>query len=152
MSDDETKQVKYLTHQYPIWRDQADYLLMADVEGDMEQLWARKLTETTFMICCIPFFIYDVALGDTVEAIDDQVTRVVERSGRYVFRIMFANESLHEMIRVVQGLASRGAQVERSSLHMLAIDAPNAVIATDIRSWLEELHSAGLLEYETGWL
>ena len=28
-----------------------------------EQLWARRLDEERFEVCCIPFFAYDVALG-----------------------------------------------------------------------------------------
>ena len=87
MSQDEESSPRYLTHSEPIWRDQANYLLMAEIDGDLEQLWVRKITETTFMICCVPLFIYNVALGDIVEAVDNQVTRVVEPSGRYVLRV-----------------------------------------------------------------
>ena len=47
-----------------------------------EQLWARRVDDEHHEICCIPFFVYDLALGDTVEVdADHLVTRVVEPSG-----------------------------------------------------------------------
>ena len=41
-----------------------------------------------FEVCCIPFFLYDVSLGDVVATNPDYVLdRVVRASGRYTFRV-----------------------------------------------------------------
>ncbi len=152
MSDDGDEKPRYLTHQDPIWRDKANYILMAHVEDDLEQLWTQEISESTFMICCIPFFIYDVALGDIVEAVNNRVTRVIERSGRYVFRVWLSPEGELEIVKIVQRLYEHGALVERSSRRMFAIDASNEAVATEIRQVLEKMQAEGLFEYETGWL
>ncbi len=48
--------------------------------------------ETEFTICCIPFFVYDIALGDTVGTDDSSTVRkVVKRSGRHVARVWFGD-------------------------------------------------------------
>jgi hypothetical protein len=39
---------------------------LAEEDRD-EQLWARQVGDRRFEICCIPFFVYDMALGDVVE-------------------------------------------------------------------------------------
>ncbi len=152
MSPDEESKPSYLTHSEPIWRDQANYILMAEIDGDLEQLWAREITETTFMICCVPLFIYNVALGDIVEAINNRVTRVVEPSGRYVFRVWLPEKDKTLMNRIREGVVQRGGFWEHSSDQLLGVDAPDAAVATEVRAWLEELQAGGLIEYETGWL
>jgi hypothetical protein len=41
-------------------------------------LWARQVGDRRFEICCIPFFLYDVALGDVVETDENySLVRVV---------------------------------------------------------------------------
>lgn len=47
-------------HNEPAWRDRANFVIAADIAGspdkrEWEQLWARKLSDTRFEICCIPF-------------------------------------------------------------------------------------------------
>ncbi len=153
MSEDEVLKPRYLTHSEPIWRDKANYLLMADIDGDLEQLWAREIGDGKFMICCVPLFVYDIALGDIVEADDDdQVTRVIERSGRYGFRIWLSDAGQLAINEILDELSGLGAFIERSSNQLYAIDAPDAVVATDVRRVLERMQSEGLFEYETGWL
>ena len=85
---------RFATHPNPIERPTPSFMLRApldDVEGDhnFEQLWTRRLDEDLFEICCIPFFAYDLALGDVVRAAaEDGLIRSVERrSGNGVVRI-----------------------------------------------------------------
>jgi hypothetical protein len=104
------------------------------------------------MICCVPLFIYNVALGDIVEAVDNQVTRVVEPSGRYVLRVWLPEKDKALMNRIRVGVVQRGGFWEHSSDQLLGVDAPDAAVATEVRAWLEELQAEGLIEYETGWL
>lgn len=63
-----------------------------DIGGgdNYEQLWTKRVGEDRFEICCIPFFVYDLALGDVVraDARTGYVIRSVEqRSGNGVVRI-----------------------------------------------------------------
>ena len=59
--------------------------------GDsFEQLWTERVGDDRFELCCIPFFAYDMALGDVVRA--DAATgyviqSVVQRSGNGVVRV-----------------------------------------------------------------
>lgn len=87
-------------HQRPVWRDRANFIIGAELTGTSdaksEQLWAKQLSDDTFEICCIPFFVYEVALGDVVQTAPAggrryMVEKVVRPSGRFVFRVWFGD-------------------------------------------------------------
>lgn len=64
-------------------------------------------------MCCIPFALYDVALGDVVRARPEDtrkyvVKEVVKSSGRYVFRVWFG-ESFQPRGDIAHGLEVLGA-------------------------------------------
>ncbi len=98
------------THRAPVWRDRADFIVLVDLTdyelpGKWEQLWARRLGEREFELCCIPFFADGMTLGDVVEALPApwRVQRVVRKSGRHLLRAAFASrtdppEELHEQL------------------------------------------------------
>lgn len=76
-----TKQIA--THDNPVWRSKANFLIAADLsenglEGASEQLWARREADNEFIICCIPFFTYGISLGDHVATFMDE-------SRKYIF-------------------------------------------------------------------
>ncbi|MBI9114878.1 DUF4265 domain-containing protein [Sanguibacter suaedae] len=57
-------------------------------EGDnLEQLWTKRVGDDLLELCCIPFFAYDLALGNVVRA---------EASSGYV--IDGAHRKLHELL------------------------------------------------------
>jgi hypothetical protein len=60
---------RFSTHKEPVWRGRANFIINAKLpeDGRFEQLWVRKVAEDAFELCCIPFFLYDVALGDVVQ-------------------------------------------------------------------------------------
>ena len=119
-------------------------------EGRTEQLWARQVDETQFEICCIPFFLYDVALGDVVETDDRyELIRVVEPSGRFVFRVWFG-ETFHPRDEIIDELAALGAVMERSSTNLVAVDAADASQAQVVADYLQSQHNQGRLVFETG--
>jgi hypothetical protein len=94
-------------HPNPVWRDRANFLIKArlpvlqsqDVPSkEWEQIWCRQIAENQFEVCCIPFFLYDLALGDVVETgLEGEnryvVQRVVNPSGRCCFRVWFGKSS-----------------------------------------------------------
>jgi hypothetical protein len=139
-------------HEAPVWRDQANFIIGAPLpeEGRAEQLWARQLGYERFEICCIPFFVYDLALGDVVETdANHDIARVIERSGRFVFRVWFG-EAFHPRQGVADELAELGALLEWSSPNLLAVDAADEAHAQVIVHYLAEQERAGRLMYETG--
>ncbi|HET8940921.1 MAG TPA: DUF4265 domain-containing protein [Rudaea sp.] len=147
------KIVREAVHQAPAWRKQSNFIIAAKVsgnEGKTEQLWARKINEHLFEICCIPFFIYNLALGDVVETDADYIVqRVVKQSGRYVFRAWFG-ESNYPSDSIAEDLAQIGATIEWSSPNLLAVDATDEKHAQQIADFLAERQRAGHLMYETG--
>jgi len=78
-----------------------------DIEGsqNFEQLWSKQLDQNLFEICCVPFFAYDLALGDVVRADQDTgyvIQSVQNRSGNGVARV--AIKSADDVARVHQRL------------------------------------------------
>jgi hypothetical protein len=147
------------THRDPVWRDRADFAFDAKLPDEdsarrFEQLWARELGDGEFEICCIPFFVYDLALADRVVAVSDAsgryfLDRVVYRSGRYVFRVWFggSDTSLDRYVRDLEGL---GALMEWGSPELLAVDARDEVMAQRVADYLQGRENAGELAFETG--
>lgn len=142
-------------HVDPIWRERANFIIATSIEPgdtiiDTEQLWARRIDECHFELCCIPFFAYDLALGDVVE-VDEHymVKRVTRPSGRYVFRVHL-NRDRSGVADVMEGLESRGALVEWSSPGLFAVDGDDLPAAQAIADYLIHLEGRGVLVYETG--
>jgi hypothetical protein len=147
---------KFSTHDKPAWRERADFIINAKLpeEGRFEQLWTRKISDETFELCCIPFFLYDVALGDIVQTEDSDgrrylLAKVVKPSGHYVFRAHFARSG-PSPDEVVERLTELGVQMEWSSPTLLAIDARNLDHAQQIADFLRAQADQGQLIYETG--
>jgi hypothetical protein len=142
-------------HSAPVWRERADFIINAALPepGRFEQLWTRRRADDRFKICCIPFFLYDVALGDIVETRPDGerkylLSRVVEPSGRYVFRV---RPDLPDVGTAVAGeLEALGALLEWSSPSLLAVDAVDLAHAQPIADLLAQREARGELIYETG--
>jgi hypothetical protein len=143
-------------HRDPIWRDRADFIIAIDIDpGDTgivtEQLWAKKLSNGHFELCCIPFFAYDLALGDVVAVSEDYLVQdVIEPSGRYVFRVHILESSLAIHDEILSDLTERDALVERSSPKMFAVDARDTTHAQEIADYLRDQESQHRLVYETG--
>jgi hypothetical protein len=148
----------FVVHPSPARRDRADFIIRADIreEGSprrFEQLWARQLDDTHFELCCIPFFVYDLALGDEVETDAEQyvIERVVKRSGGYTFRAWFGDsgdgDARDEVVEALRGL---GSEFEWYSENLLAINASDDQRAQEIADFLLERERLGELTYETG--
>lgn len=147
------------THRDPVWRHRSDFIIAADISSyspsaTFEQLWAKKVADDTFEICCIPFFIYDLALGDVVKTAPTKgrryiVEKVVRPSGRSVFRVWFG-DSFQPREEIASELAGLGALLEWSSLNLLAVDAADDVMAGAVADFLQTREDAGHLMYETG--
>jgi Domain of unknown function (DUF4265) len=154
-----TEAKEFVVHQDPVWRERSNFVINAELpEKDrprrFEQLYARRVGDDRFEVCCIPFALYDVALGDIVVTAPKGdrkyvVREVVNPSGRYVFRVWFG-ESFHPRDEVAQELKALGSLTEWSSRNLLAVDAVDLEHAQMVADFLAESEKAGRLVYETG--
>lgn len=147
--------VREATHQEPVWRDRANFVIATQIDPgetgiSTEQLWARQIDEQHYELCCIPFFAYDLALGDVVEVdASFMVKRVTKPSGHFVFRVYFGRSD-YPREEIVGRLTVLGGSLEWSSANLLAVDAPGPAGAQSIADYLQEQEDRGRLMYETG--
>jgi hypothetical protein len=144
---------KDVIHPEPVWRERADFIIGAPLpeEGRVEQLWARRIEDDhLFEICCIPFFVFDLALGDLVETdASYDIVGVVQHSGRFVFRV-WLGDSFQPRQEIADELSDLGALIEWSSANLLAVDADGISHAQTVADFLAEREGEGRLNYETG--
>ncbi len=154
-----TEAEQYALHENPVWRERANFILHAAIDGGrsgkkFEQLWAHRVADNEFELCCIPFFAYDLALGDVVSTAPRDgktyvVDRVVRPSGRYTFRVWFG-DSFHPRDEVEAELVAMGAMCEWSSRNLLAVAATDAAHAQRVADYLAAGEDAKRFVYETG--
>jgi hypothetical protein len=152
---------EFVVHEEPVWRDRANFIVNAELrESDspkrFEQLWTRQVGDDQFEVCCVPFFLYDIALGDIVRTAPRGerryvVERVIRPSGRYVFRVWLGlGESFVPRETIAEALRELGALTEWSSVNLLAVDAENAEQAQAVADYLDAREKSGELMFETG--
>jgi hypothetical protein len=149
----------FATHPEPVWRDKANFVINmelppSDSSKQFEQLWSRQVGDDEFEVCCIPFFVYDLALGDVVRTAPKGgrrciVDRVVKPSGRYTFRVWFG-KSFHPRDELVEDIQKLGSLIEWSSRNMVAVDAVDAEQAQRVADFLSDREQRQQLIYETG--
>lgn len=147
--------IREAAHRDPVWRDRSNFIIAVSIEPgatgiSTEQLWARRVDARHYQLCCIPFFAYDLALGDVVE-VDSNflVNRVSSPSGRYVFRFYF-HRTTNRRDEAVERLVELDALVEWSSATLLAVDASDLAHAQMVAGFLQEREALGQLMFETG--
>jgi hypothetical protein len=147
------------THVAPAWGRKANFLIRADLAGygmpnRSEQLWARKVGERLFEVCCLPFFTYGITLGDTVETNDQfTVQRVLNKSGHKTLRVALANKDrlpeLHELHEHIHGwLDSNEFLYEWYASGYLAVDVTSVTQQGLLVQFLQGLAAGGDLYYE----
>lgn len=142
-------------HQSPIWRDRANFVFAAhlgtkDGKNEWEQLWGQKKGPQRFVLCCIPFFVQDIALGDEVETDADFVLqRVIRHSGQVTFRVWFVAQDAAIRDKLIREIETMRPLMEWSSENLLALSAPEAE-ALRLADHLHSREQQGLLQYETG--
>ncbi len=156
MSDDEI-----VLHLNPVWRDRANFIIHAKIEPNkpgktLEQLWTKQLSDRVFEICCIPFFVYDLALGDQIDTAADEekqyiLRTVIKQSGHYTFRAWFGRSDVpdarEEVLRKVSEL---GCLYEWYSHNLVGMDAADSQTAQQLADFLHVMEVSKKLVYETG--
>lgn len=143
-------------HLHPIWRNIANYRLVMKIDDSehLEELWAKQRSDELFQVCCIPFFVYDVNLGDIIKIVPSQgknlVLGVSEPSGHHTFRVVLTSMAPIVKDKVLQAVEEFGCQSEWFDERLMSIDAPNDETANSLARWLETNHARGGFDYETG--
>lgn len=144
-------------HANPVWRDKANFIIAVylgerDGRSEWEQLWAHRLGQSRFSICCIPFFAFDLALGDEVETDDGYlVQKVIKASGQFTFRVWFGDSMLQQVKNeLVKYMESQDVEMEWSSENLLALSACDAEQAQRVADYMQIEQDRGRLSYETG--
>ncbi len=142
-------------HENPVWRDKANYIIrvyLEDVDGrsQWEQLWVKKIDERKYIICCIPFFAFDLALGDEVETDENSVVqKVTKPSNSHCFRVWFGNaKSINTKDMIVKELEGMCSFIEWSSENFLAVSVEENS-AKKVADYLYFNENEERLNYET---
>jgi hypothetical protein len=151
----EEEEIAY--HEDPVWREHANFMIHARLPEEdrpkrFEQLWTRRLADNRFEICCIPFLVFGLALGDVVvtsprEDFQYVVDKVIARSGRYVFRVQFS-PSFHPRDEIAAGLEALGSLIEWPSRNMLVVDAADGEHTRAVVDFLMKHEMEGHLAYQ----
>lgn len=104
-----------------------------------ESMWARRLPDGTFEIDNIPFYSYDVAVGDIVKAqeVDGELffSERVRDSGNSVIRMLIYNRD--ELDKVRSELRALGCDSEGDGV-VLAVNVPAEVAYAPILQFLTD--------------
>lgn len=143
-------------HLNAAWRDRANYLLHVKLENpegknEWEQLWAKELDQNRYEICCIPFFAYNLALGDIVCANAQNIIKsVILPSGKVIFRVWFKTQDDSKRSEVVRSLPVDGSTFESYSEDLFGIAVDEHDSAQKLVHILWNHEQAGSIVYETG--
>lgn len=133
-------------HPQPVWRDRSDFVIgvALDEPGETEQLWARRLGDREFELCCVPLFAYGLALGDVVETDASwNVAGVRRASGRLAYRLWLKDYS-GSAEQLLDELRSLGGLIEPYSANLVGVDASSTDIGQEIVGVFERLAPHGL--------
>lgn len=150
-------------HSEPAWQDRANFLIFADLAdhdmpGRMEQLWAQQMDRDEFVLCCIPFFTYGLALGDRVKTSprggrEYVISERLHSSGRITYRCWFGDlaPATRDKARLdaVVLCQREGWLFEWSSTNLLAVDIPSALQQSRFATAFAPLLAQGVT-YERG--
>lgn len=146
------------THDEPAARSRTNYILRLSLAADglpgrYEQVWTRTEDKVNFELCCIPFFTYDLSLGDVVRVTtDDGEYEMVSKAGHRTIRFAIQGEKLqhegHESLHA--SIASAGCLAEfYGHMHGYgAIDIVDERQSESVRALLSPLAEQGLLMWE----
>jgi hypothetical protein len=122
----------------------------ADGVMEIESAWAVPV-DNGYQIDNVLFYAKELAHNDIVSAEPDEggmlrFTGLVSASGHSTVRLWFANES--DVAQVRDALRGMGCTSELDLPRLVAIDIPPSVQYEQVRTYLSQQESAGILEYE----
>lgn len=143
----------FVVHDNPARRADANYVARIDLErfgfeGEVEQVWLRRLDGDLAELCCIPFVAYGLALNDVVRISPDgsHATDLVTASGHRALRILIAPEHAPGPLEAV--LAASGLAHEWRGGRHVAIDVPPEAQPAELGEFVVGAAAAGHLHWE----
>lgn len=144
----------------PVWREKANFIIGAVVpslknnpkEKVWEQLWARKIDNDHYEICCIPMFAYGLALGDVVE-IDQRlmIINISQKSGRVTIRVWLKEQTPQEIREeLTDKILGLGCLLEWYSQHLLGVDSDSHIKTQSLIKLLDIYQKEECIEFEYG--
>lgn len=124
---------------------------------ETESLWAKIVSEGRFRIDNIPFYVYDISLGDTVsgDPDDDRIAfcQVLKRGGHSTYRVLLTDDAGFEsesLAGIWPELENLGCSYEVAKRRWIAIDVPPATDVFAVCRILEAGESSGVWTFEEG--
>ncbi|MFD4941402.1 DUF4265 domain-containing protein [Streptomyces sp. NPDC058239] len=154
-----SSQVSFIVHDEPVIRPDQAYIAVADLApfgfpGQMEQIWLRPLGDKKYEVCCLPFRVYGLAMGDVVslDAEARNVNGIVRHSGNRVFRIFFPHSiPLERFISakesVISAICDADLQAEWSGDRHVAINIPVGGSVARVWEVVRELEGVAVWEW-----
>jgi hypothetical protein len=116
-----------------------------------ERLWANRLSDGSYEIDNLPFYVRDISLGDRVSAVERDgelhFDKLLLRSRNSIVRVRVRNLEQVELIR--QELRGIGVESELSDLPgLFAALLPSDVDVQKVLEFLDERERAGQISFE----
>lgn len=110
----------------------------------------KEVGQLQFLICCIPFFVRGIELGDIVQTDQDYVVQsVINRSGQVGFRAWLSKLDAEVRMSTIHDLEGMNLVMEWSPENLLALSVEES-LAQSVADQLQALEDRALLQYETG--
>lgn len=124
---------------------------------DGESFWAQPLGNDLYELRNVPFAAYGLNYLDVVHATSDsnprhkpEIDRVVRRSGRTTFRLLFlGTPSPQQQHKFLAPLRALGISGERGGKFFYAMDVSPQIDQTNVLRHLDALRDAGVVLYES---
>lgn len=118
---------------------------------EYESVWGARIRGMIYKIDSIPFFTYEVSLGDEIAVLyGDSEYRYLESvriSSNSLVRVLCFKETNQAEIRA--SLSSIGCDTEwLGQFRIISVNIPEAVKIDVVRETLDRFEEQGLLEYE----
>lgn len=144
-----------LAHPRAVWGSRSDAAVAVTVPGEpgvLELLAVRRVAAGRYEVCCLPFLLYEICLGDVVD-VDEatrEITATVTDAGRFLFRVhTFRSRGGLKARDVASQVSSLGFAFEIHGRDLVAVDA-DASRGQELADFLEAGEVRGDWEYETG--
>ena len=125
----------------------------------VESFWVKKIRGRQYEVCTIPFFAYNVSLGDIVRCAPDEdgeglfVERVLKKSGNRTVRIAFkaVEGGRHpEALKFRQWLQRNKHDFDYNDIRLFSINVPSDEVYARIQARLKKINESAQMVWEDG--
>lgn len=125
----------------------------------VESIWVRKTRGKQYEVCTIPFFAYNLSLGDTVHCGSDEdgegifVERVLKKSGNRTVRVAFKaiEGGRHpEAIKFKRFLQRHRMEHDYNDIRVFSINVPSEEVYEKLQTRLKKMPQSAQMVWEDG--